>query len=183
MGGVWGLHAESWSVLGFDEDVPGGAEQRLAAVVVRQFTPPPRDPPLRAALSFLREVVRRPTPPASGDFHRLPAGWDAASDHGGEHEVLFSRGRRVVRVQGQDYPLPEDGSTLAVLVDERVDARVSTRTHLLHASTVPKPSPDPTDGKDEVLRRCRQHNDRTNARWRECVMADAVVASFLAQRA
>jgi len=179
--GVWVVVAESWSVSSFDENVSGGAEQRLAAVVVRRFTPPPRDPPLRAALSFLRDVVRPPKPPAPRDFDPLPDGWDAATDHGGPREVLFSRERRVVRVGGHEYALPEDGNTLAVLVDERAEAHAPTRTHVLRAPTMPKPSLDARDGKGQVHHRFREHDDRANACWRECVMADAVVASFLAQ--
>ena len=182
MGGVWGLHAETWSVSGFDAVVRSGAEQRLAAVVVRRFTPPRRVPPLRAALSVLRDVVRPPKPRVSGDLSPLPDGWDAASDRGGPREVLFIRARRVVRVSGQEYPLPEDGSTLAVLVDERTEAHVLTRTHVLRLPAVPRPPLDAREARDEVHRRFLEHNDHANTHWRECVMADAVVSSFLARR-
>lgn len=155
MGGVCGIHAESWSVSGFDEDAPGGTERRLAAVIVRRFTPPPADPPLRAALSFIRDVGRPPKLPPR-DFHPLPDGRDAASDRGGPREVLFSRVRPVVRVGGQDYPLPEDWSTLVVLMDECAEAHAPTRTHVLRVPAVPKPSLDLRDGKVEVRRRFRE---------------------------
>jgi hypothetical protein len=42
MGGVCGIHAESWSVSGFDEDAPGGTERRLAGVIVARGADRPR---------------------------------------------------------------------------------------------------------------------------------------------
>jgi hypothetical protein len=47
--------------------------------------------------------------------------WTGSAGANGEQETLYDPERRIVRVLGQDYSLPEDDQTLVLLIDERTN--------------------------------------------------------------
>jgi hypothetical protein len=102
-------------VVYFSEEVPASSGVRLAAAVVWRGTPAPRPGGWRGLLRALRYRLG----PFGRGFHlRGSAGWSGAAGGDGEQMTLYHSERRVVRVLGRDYPLPSDGRTLLLLIDE-----------------------------------------------------------------
>lgn len=117
-----------------DEEVREFDATRLAAVVIQRVAP---DRQRTTLWRTLRQAVasfgKSPPPPP---FVPLPAGWTAGSGMGGRREVLFSSERRLVCVAGRDYHLPDDGSTLALLVKLRRFSEQSRIDHLAWTAAV-----------------------------------------------
>ncbi len=102
-------------VVYFSEEAPASNGVRLAAAVVWRGAPPPRPGGWRGLLRALRY---RLGPFGMGLHLRGNVGWSAAAGGEGEQMTLYHSERRVVRVLGHDYPLPPDGRTLVLLVEE-----------------------------------------------------------------
>jgi hypothetical protein len=102
-------------VVYFSEDVPASNGVRLAAAVLWRGAPAPRPGGWRGLLRTLRY---RLGPLGSGFHLKGGGGWSGTAGGQGEQMTLYHSERRVVRVLGRDYPLPPDGGTLVLLVEE-----------------------------------------------------------------
>lgn len=65
--------------------------------------------------------------------------WCGSAGSRGEQETLFHPVRRVVRVQGQEFPLPSNGDTLILMIDRDADAAQSIVARTLRAPLPPRP--------------------------------------------
>lgn len=103
-------------VVYFSEDVPGGGGTRLAVAVVWRTGPGSEAPAWRRMVRRLRFRLRGLT----RGFHLRGMGrhWAGSSGLNGEQETRYDVERRIVRVLGREYPVPRDGTTLVLLVDE-----------------------------------------------------------------
>lgn len=112
----------AFRVVYFSEDLPKAEGICLAAAVVWRVAPPPQRWGLRDLLRQLR--LRFGSLGAGFHLRGRFEPWSGSSGPQGEWETLYSPDRRVVRVLGREYALPEDGRTLMLLIDEtgaRVD--------------------------------------------------------------
>jgi hypothetical protein len=118
MSGVISLFGTSDPVqVAYFEDTEHPDTIRLAAAVIWLGVDSPRR-------WSMRRMLRR----ARAYFGPLGIGlhlrwnfraWTGSTGANGEQETLFDRERRIVRVLGRDFLLPEDGQTLVLMIDER----------------------------------------------------------------
>lgn len=126
----------------FAEDVPGGEGSWLAAVAIWRIGPAPR----RWGLKKLLRRLRHRFGPLGAGFHlkgRFEP-WSGSWGPNGEQETLYNPERKVVRVLGREYALPEDDQTLVLLIDENggPGGSPTVRVRALRAPVLPYPSID-----------------------------------------
>jgi hypothetical protein len=154
--------------------VTGG--ERLAAVVVRRFVPRPveRGWIWKELLRLFRP--RRPPPPP--ELRPLPEGFNSSTGSGPQ-EILFSETLGLVRTNGRDFPLPPDGRTLVLLLDDRTpNVEPTIATHAFSAPVIPRPTRDPSDGRKEFLRHIHEHVRLETETWRAAIDRDPVIRAF-----
>jgi len=178
--GVLGSHGDGNSLVFFYED--DGTFERCGAVIAI------RSPGLAFRRISWRERLRsllRPAPPPPGRWPtpQLPAGWNSGSDVGGPHELLYSSESRRVRVLGHELPLPEDGRTLAVLLDETDGSAPVLRTHPIDLPPVAATSLVDLSSPDRARRlKAWEAQRERNERWLAVVRGDPEIAALLAAR-
>jgi hypothetical protein len=157
------------NVVYFTEDVAGCDAYYLAAAVVWRISTAPRRWSWREPIRRVRQFF--------GPFgiHLHLKGrfqpWTGSSGAHGEQETLFNPDRRVVKVLGREYRLPETGQTLVLLIEERPSSpnrhpRIEERTMTLPAM---QRVPGEPDGSLEVT-----------MEWATLLQRDPEVATFMA---
>ena len=185
MGTVSSRSTDGRCVVMFDVPDHTTDATRLAAVVVWRGAASGivREPLWRGLLHVFRRRLRRPQ--VSHRFRSLPDGFNGGASLGDPREVLFSEDLGVVRLLGRDYPLPSDGRTLLLLVDEPPQGPAAS-TVMVHALDVapqpPFPRIDRSMSKKEIGRRIGDQQRAVNAAWHEAVDASPLVRSFLEGR-
>jgi hypothetical protein len=144
---------------------------------------------LRDALATIWPPLRRRQPPPPTPPPDVPEGWMRGGSPQGNAWTVFDPERRVLHIRGQAYPLPDDGSTLVLLIDRADDASrppaVATRT----LPSAPRARPEragPTapDKKKEAAfaRAVRDEHRAMSEIWRALVHGDPVVRAFIEQK-
>lgn len=180
--------SERYAIHTFSRDLPTDDVPVLDVAVVWDG-PAARTPatsPRRSLALSLALVVRsllglRPPRAARPPFEPrpLPDGWNGAVDHGGPREVLHSTRRRLVRVAGREYPLPDDDATLVLLVrDDGMAEPVVRARRLTPAIRVDEP---PFGARPGLLARLFGDPWRTDP-WRAALMRDPEIAAVLDPR-
>jgi hypothetical protein len=149
-------------VVYFSEEVPASNGVRLAAAVVWRGAGARRAGGWRGLLRALRY---RLGPFGMGLHLRGNVGWSAAAGGEGEQMTLYHSERRVVRVLGRDYPLPADGRTLVVLVDEGAAGGPAIKIRIVTGPVQP---------------RSRVDEDGPHAVWDSVLKSDPEVRTFMA---
>jgi hypothetical protein len=150
-------------VVYFSEEVPASNGVGLAAAVVWRCAPAQHRGGWRGLLRALR---LRLGPFGIGLHLKGSDRWAAAAGGDGEQMTLYHSERRVVRVLRRDYPLPPDGRTLVLLIDEGARRRPAIRVRLV---TVP------------VQPRDRVDQDGPHALWDSVLKSDPEVRTFMAE--
>lgn len=159
------------SVVYFTEDVPGSNATRLVAAVVWRAATSPRRWHWRDPLRRIRHYFG----PLGIYLHRKRnfQPWTGSAGMDGEQETLFNPERRVVRVLGREYPLPEGARTLVLLIDELAGARGEPRVikRTLDLPTMPRRPP-------EISREPRSQDDG----WDEGSLGESSAWAMLLQQ-
>jgi hypothetical protein len=94
----------------------------------------------------------------------------------GEHETLFHPVLRVVRVLGEQYPIPQRGTTLLLLIDE------TGATPRVQVKQMPAPSLSRTAAQlNPAFGVAREEGQREEANaWRAALEAQPDIAAFIA---
>ena len=179
------LSTDGSRVVMFDVEDRATQATRLAAVIVWRVRGAglTREPLWRGLLHLLRRRHRRS--PAPHRFRSLPDGFNGGASLGDPREVLFSEELGIVRLLGRDFPVPSDGRTLLLLVDEPPEgpAASTVTTHSLDVAPQARfPAIDRSLSREEMARRIGDHQRAVNAAWHEALDADPLVRSFLDAR-
>jgi hypothetical protein len=107
---------------------------------------------------------------------RNPGHWYGSSGMLGEHETLFHPVLRVVRVLGEQYPIPQRGTTLLLLIDE------TGATPRVQVKQMPAPSLSRTAAQlNPAFGVAREEGQREEANaWRAALDAQRDIAAFIA---
>lgn len=161
----------------FSDDIPGSDARRLTAAVVWRGDASTR---IRGWRRLLRRLRFRFGPLGHGiHFGSTGGNWRGGSGMDGEHETLLHDERRIVRVLGRDYPLPPDGRTLVLLIDDTVSpAQVTVRT--LAAPTVTRPPIEHMSPGEELEEAMAEAHRNEDAAWEAALRADPEVQAFTA---
>jgi hypothetical protein len=159
---VYTLFGPPIRVVYFSEEVPASNDVRLAAAVVWRGAPPPR---LGGWRGMLRALRYRLGPFGSGFHLRGDVGWSGAAGRDGEQMTLYHSARLVVRVLGRDYPLPPDGRTLVLLIDDGPVGRPLISIRMVACPVQP---------------RSRVDEDGPHAVWNSALKSDPEVRTFMA---
>ena len=185
MGTTSTLSTDGRRVVMFDVTDRATKATRLAAVVVWRggASSVLREPLWHALLRVFRRRHRRTHVPDR--FPSLPEGFNGGASLGDPREVLYSEKLGIVRLLGRDFPVPSDGRTLLLLVDEPSEgpAASTVTSHALDvAPQAPFPAIDRSLSREEMARRIGDHQRGVNAAWHEVVDSDPRVRSFLDAR-
>lgn len=144
---------------------------RLASVAIWRGPDAPRRWSVRRVLRRLRS---RFGPLGLGlHFRWNSPRWTGSAGADGEQQTLFDPERRIVRVLGRDHPLPDDGRTLVLLVDERASAGRAPRVTVRRMIVPPVASENPLgDGPHAA-----------GAPWIAFLQRDLAVRDFMAPAA
>jgi hypothetical protein len=107
---------------------------------------------------------------------RDPGLWYGSTGIHGEHETLFHPVLRAVRALGIQYPLPSDGTTLVLLVDE-TGATPRVEVKQMRAPRLSRAAPAPQPGSGDVAHQVQWLDVEA---WRPALEADPHIAAFLA---
>jgi hypothetical protein len=111
-----------------------------------------------------------------GRFER----WSGSSGPDGEQETLYSSERKMVRVLGREYALPEDGRTLVLLIDENsgLGGSPTVKVRALRAPVLPYPSIDASLGGEQPAGASSEEHPG----WWVFLQQDAEVRAFMTGR-
>jgi hypothetical protein len=115
-------------------------------------------------------------------FHLRGMGrhWAGSAGLHGEQETRYDVERRVVRVLGRDYPVPRDGQTLVLLVDEGRRAKrmppVVVRTVV--APLVRRPEYEATQDREADADQVHEAMVESHA-WAAAMETDPEVRAFM----
>ncbi len=114
----------------------------------------------------------------------LPEPWDATVDRGGPHEILFSSRRSVVQLRDRDFPLPADGRTLVLLVQDPADeaGEATIQSHVMDFEPQPTAKPDRSLSKKAKLKRVTEHTRAAHEAWHDSIERVPVISAFLLDR-
>ncbi len=160
---------------------PTADAARLAAAVVWRITPSPRR---RRWRELIRRIRHYFGPFGIGLHLRWNVQpWTGSSGPYGEQETRYNPERRVVWALGSEYPLPSDGRTLVLLIDESAGGRPIVRTQKLDLPPVPRPSIQAAvQAIDQEDTWADDSWDETST-WRSLLAQDPMIREFIADDA
>jgi hypothetical protein len=166
-------------VVYFTEELPGTTGTRLAAAVVWRVGPGSEAPAWRRRMRRLRFRLRA----LFGGFHLrgMHRYWAGSSGPLGEQDTRYDVERRIVRVLGREYPVPPDGRTLVLLVDEgtRANRRPLVVVRTVIAPVVRGPEVESTrDGASDADQRHQAVMAESQA-WVAALETDPDVRAFM----
>lgn len=165
-GGVMCMTGDGREVACFTEDRGSPPVEHTSAIVIwRIETEWTRTSLWHRLTAWMRPRVAE----ARREFPRWDPDWDAASDPGGPREVLHSRQRHEIRIQGTVYPAPTSEDTPVWLID----ARASVPHVHTHAVRIPPRTTEHRPG-----RRFAREQIKTLVR----VLEDPIIAAFLTRK-
>jgi hypothetical protein len=179
----------------FFENVDNGSKVELVAVVIQRFTDH-RDAEtalkdFEAAKAAMERELDAFRAMMSKDPSEWPADrgppfsteWSSTSSTGKPTEVGYSRQRKLVRVGGEDFPLPDSGQTLVVLFDHDAPLDSGRRSRLAHLD-VPLRQRDRPDPGTDRKQGAKEHGSwirEAQGEWQRLVCDLPAVRAFLAE--
>jgi hypothetical protein len=144
MGSVTSEFGGPFRVVYFSDDSPASNATWLVAAVVWRVASESQAAGWRSVLHRYRYRVGLRQLTAKFHLGRDAGLWNRSAGLHGEQETLFHVRRRVVRVLGREYPLPPDGRTLVLLIDEAGNGRAAPSVTLrtMTAPMLARPSMD-----------------------------------------
>jgi hypothetical protein len=178
--GSWAIFGGACDIACFTDVDPSAAVERIRAVVVqrRPARSPTRASLWRRALRILSRRARRDAPIAPALSRR--GLWTGSVGNPGSAQVLYSRERAVVAVRGREFPLPADGRTLLVLVEERgVPSQTLIQTHVVSAPAVDRAPLEAAASEDANRERLRAQMHRARLTWHRWLDEEPLIREFI----
>lgn len=178
--GSWSMFGGECEIAWFTDADRADRIERIRAVVVQRRTP--RSNTGASLWSRALAILSRPrrsdglVAPAVSP----PGPWNSSVGSPGAAQVLYSRERAVIAVQGREFPLSADGRALLVFVEDRgIPSETLVRTHLVNSPTVERPSIDAPASREDRRERMRAHMQQQRATWHRWLDEQPLIQEFV----